>query len=465
MNKHFFSIQTFRHIVLILAFVVVIALPFIFAPRLSTTKTIQKEENTISEKLVIISPHWEGIRTEFERAFSEWTLKNMGHETDIEWIDVGGTSEDIRYVKSEFARSPGGINIDIFFGGGVDPYMQLGKAGLLERAEISEAILSKIPKTLGGTVLYDTNGFWYGTALSGFGIVYNKVVSRRLGLPVPTTWEDLARPEMFGWVGSGDPRTSGSVHMVYEVILQAYGWEKGWSIVVRMCGNSRTFTRAASSLVKDVATGELACGMSIDVYGWRQIAEVGTERMGFCLPEKVSVINPDSIAILKGAPHKSLANKFIEFVLSEEGQKLWCLKPGVEGGPVQFALTRIPIVPGLTDKLGEKNIVPYAPFVQWKAGFEYDPQKAGARWGILNDMIGVWLIDTHTELVEAWRSVKGLSVFDPRFQEFVKPPLNEQEMLDMVATKWQDSNFRAQTCTRWAQEARLKYLRIVSGKN
>jgi propanediol dehydratase small subunit len=75
-------------------------------------------------------------------------------------------------------------------------------------------------------------------------------------------------------------------------------------------------------------------------------------------------------------------------------------------------------------------------------------------------MIGVWLIDTHAELVEAWRKLKKLHPSDVRLQEFLTPPFSEQEMLDIAATRWQDSNFRAQTCARWAQEARNKYLKL-----
>ena len=40
------------------------------------------------QDLVLISPHWEGIREEFGRAFSAWTADNCGHRTNLEWLDV-----------------------------------------------------------------------------------------------------------------------------------------------------------------------------------------------------------------------------------------------------------------------------------------------------------------------------------------------------------------------------------------
>jgi ABC-type glycerol-3-phosphate transport system substrate-binding protein len=50
---------------------------------------------------------------------------------------------------------------------------------------------------------------------------------------------------------------------------------------------------------------------------------------------------------VKGAPHRELAIQFIEFVLSEEGQRLWNTRPGAPGGPRETALRRLPIMPAI----------------------------------------------------------------------------------------------------------------------
>ena len=276
-----------------IALLATLALPFALRSHERGGDEAQQNRNLPVEKLILISPHWEGVRTEFGRAFSEWTVQRFGHRTELEWLDIGGTSDAIRYVKSEFTRSPSGINIDIFFGGGVDPFMQLADAALLEAVQLAGNVLEPIPRTFAGIEIYDPDGRWFGAALAGFGILCNRKVCQRLDLAVPATWKDLGRPEYLTWVGSGDPRSSGSIHMAYEIILQAYGWEEGWEIVTRMCGNTRNLSRAGSEVPKDAAMGEMACGMSIDVYAWREVAEVGDDRMGFVLPEGLTVINPD----------------------------------------------------------------------------------------------------------------------------------------------------------------------------
>src|SRR6185295_6455819 len=98
----------------------------------------------------------------------------------------------------------------------------------------------------------------YGTALSGFGILYNRSLLASHGLPEPRSWADLARPDLRGWVACVDPRGSGSAHVIYEIILQKFGWETGWSYLTRIAANSRHFTRGASGVLPLISTGEAA---------------------------------------------------------------------------------------------------------------------------------------------------------------------------------------------------------------
>lgn len=454
------SSRTLSGVILTAAFALVLGLPFALRSRDSEPPLSQPEPATGPERtLVIISPHWEGVRKEFARAFSSWTIREREHPTALEWLDVGGTSDALRYVRSEFARTPDGIGIDLFFGGGVDPFLQLGRDGLLVPCTLPCNVLGAIPQTFAGAEVYDAEGRWFGACLSGFGIIYNRKVLEWLGLPRPRDWLDLGRPEYRTWIGSGDPRSSGSVHMAYEIILQAYGWEQGWAAIVRLAGNTRNFARAGSEVPKDTAIGEVACGMAIDVYAWRQVAEAGPERMGFVLPEQATVVNPDGIAVLKGAPNRTLAEQFVAFVLSPAGQKLWVLRAGSPGGPVEFELDRMSVIPGFAETFGRAAAVRFNPY-DWKGGFHYDADKGSRRWVILNDLLGAAIIDTHAELASAWKTVIRSAPGNGRRQRLLQPPLSETELLELAGEPWTDPEFRAAKRTQWAQAARNRYLRI-----
>lgn len=411
-----------------------------------------------ADKLVVVSPHWEGIRYEFERAFRAHYRNETGRTVEFDWIDVGGSSETLRYIESEYRNKPRGIGIDVIFGGGYEPYMALKKSQLLETYALPKPLLEKIPRSLAGVPLYDSEHAWYGATVAGFGIVYNKVVLKLAKLPEVQTWEDLSSPRLFGWVGSSDPRKSGSVHMVYEIILQAYGWEKGWRIITGLGANVRGFTNSASQVPKDVSLGEVAYGLAIDFYAWAQVKEAGADKIGFVMPDNLTIITPDGIGILKGAPNREVAQAFVRFVMSEEGQKLWLMVEKAPGGPQRFQLNRFSVLPSLYSLPPEQTAVKLNPF-SWRSDFTFDPKLSAERWSIVNDLIGVLVIDQKHHLSRAWKDAADQGALtEQEWQRLATMPVSADEALAMAKTKWSDPEFRNQKLNEWTHFARSKYL-------
>ena len=412
-------------------------------------------------RLVIFSPHWEGIQKEFGAAFKKWSRENLNlDDVTIEWPDIGGgTSAMVMYIRDSFQSSPEGIDMDIFFGGGTDSYLTLAEEGLLQPYKLPEEQLKTIPETLFGNRLYDAEYRWYGAAISGFGIMHNKVLRERLKLPEVKTWQDLTNPKLIGRVGAADPRQSGSAHMMYELILQGYNWEKGFQIIAEMSGNIKRFPPSASQVPKDVSTGDVIYGHAIDFYAYQQIAETGADKIGYAIPEDTAVFTPDSIGILKGTRNLHLAQKFISFVLSEQGQKLWMLRKGEPDGPQEFNLNRASVLPSLYDELGDRSVVPVNPF-KIKSNFRHDFQKGSDRWVIVNDLIGALIIDQHQKLVDAWKAIVQSKNKQAALQEFNKLPVTEGEALELAKGKWKtDPAFRNQKTSEWNSFAAKKYER------
>ena len=409
-----------------------------------------------ADHLVLMSPHSDEIQNEFESAFVAFYQKATGRDVQVEWLDIGGgTSSILRYIKSEFGRSPEGIGIDIFWGGGTAPYVDLSERGLCHAYRLPDALLQRLPAQVGGVPLCDSAYRWYGTTLSGFGIVYNRRVLEILNLPIPKTWADLGAPELFSWVGSGDPRKSGSVHMAYELILQAYGWEKGWEVMTTLGANVRNFGASGSYAPKEVAVGEVAYGLSIDFYAWAQAAEVGDDYVGFVMPDNLTIVNPDGIAILKGAPNLEVAQAFLEFVMSDAGQKLWFLKKGSPGGPVNKQLNRFTVLPDLYTRYRDDAAVKLNPF-EWRSDLIYDAERGSGRWRVLNDLIGVMIIDSHRALQAAWKDAMKDGVSKEERRALAAVPVSEDEAL-ALAQAWDDAEVRNRTMAAWTDFARAKY--------
>lgn len=396
------------------------------------------------DEIIGLTPHWEGIREEFGRGFAEHWRRKTGRDVTFRWLDVGGTSDIVKYIKGQFKQNPTGIGVDVFFGGGSDSFLELERNGYLLPIEISPEVLNAIPTHLAGVPLYSPQRTWFANALSSFGILYNKTAIARLGLPTPTAWADLTRSEYHALVGAGDPRKSGSMHAMYEIILQGYGWSKGWQVLLQLARNVRNFSASASPIGKEVALGEIIYGITIDTYAGDIIRQVGSDRLGFVLPTDFAAVNGDSIAVLKGAPHAPVATAFVEFLLSEAGQRIWYARKGIPGGPARVELGKLPVVPSLYGAVEPSGVVSGNPFTLQNL-LSYDSEAAAKRWSLVNDLFGVFIIDVHDRIVR---------IGDP--QDLQSIPVQESDVPRLIGEGgWgQDAAQRTEMLQVWGAEAR-----------
>ena len=414
------------------------------------------EQCIAEEKLVIISPHWEGVKIEIEDAFKKYYKKLKNSDIKIEWIDQGGSSDDLKYVESLFKKNPESTGIDIFFGGGLDPYLRLKEEGFLIPFRVSEKILKEIPPFCNGIPNYDKDYTWYGIVLSSFGILCNKKVLEFIKAPVPKKWNDLTLPTYYGWVGVSDPRHSGSMHMMFEIILQSNGWEKGWETIIGIIANSTSVPASASQSAKDTAIGQNAISLCIDSYALAQIEVNGVENMCFVLPEHQTVINPDCAGILKGAPNLENAKIFIEFLLTDECQRLWMYPKGSEGGPKKYSLNRLAIKPSVYENNPIATVNPY----KEKLEFSFDFKLASQRWALVNDLAGVFAIDCAPLARKAYKRVlEGKCDRGKFFSICVK-----QKQQDELIKNWKDPVFRNKKLSQFLKCSIEKYKACLSGK-
>jgi ABC-type Fe3+ transport system substrate-binding protein len=412
-------------------------------------------------RAIVLTPHVDAIRHEFGQGFSRWHAEKFAKPAEIEWRVLGGTSDALRFVLSEFSRKPDGIGLDIFFGGGQEPFLVFADKELTLTYRPPAEILDGIPQQVSGMDVYDVNHTWYGAALSSFGILQNTRVQRTLGLPMVRQWEELTNPRLYNWVGAGDPRNSGTMNVMFEAFLQYYGWEKGWEVLTRIGGNVRLFDRVSSTTAKDVTLGETAYAFSIDFYGFSQVAVAGRSNMTFVLPQDFTAINPDGIAILKGAPNLTTAQRFVDFVLSETGQKLWFLPRGHPEGPKQYSVERMSVRPDLYRRYRGVSNIEFSPF-DLKQSFLYDARISRERREVVAALAGALLVDTHDDLRKAWRRLIQLNFPEGTLGDLGKVPIREAEALALAKGAWKDAAVRNRKKIEWQTWAEHKYRRIAS---
>jgi iron(III) transport system substrate-binding protein len=415
------------------------------------------------------------LEGETQAAFRAWWTGAQGRTwprggttalTDHRFTDAGVDPElvEIRaLLRATDDVEQFGIGIDLFFGGGQYDHSRAYAKGLTapiwpdgipgELVRTADGI-ELIPETLGGEE-WRSEGF-VGTALSTFGIIYNYDRLADLGVATPpASWADLTDPVYRRQLGVADPTKSGSIAKAFEMMIHeriarsvaaagyslrdeygpdgldetyraavAQGWLDGVNLVRLIGANARYFTDSAGKVPIDVASGNAAVGLAIDFYGRYQAetsrSPAGAERMRYVTPVGGSSVSCDPISLVRGAPNRELAVRFVEFVLSEDGQRLWNYRPGTPGGPEKFALRRLPVrrdfypsdVPALqarfeghaaytSDDFADPTVNPY----YLASEFTYVPEWTGRHFGIHRDLIRAMCLDAGAELKAAWDAI------------------------------------------------------------
>ncbi|MBI2467529.1 MAG: extracellular solute-binding protein [Candidatus Rokubacteria bacterium] len=273
----------------------------------------------IEDELVLQTPVSKFIVDAALKAFAEYAKERWGLTVKTNAQYAGTPVSYGRIV--EWKGKP---EADIFWGGESALFDKLTAQKLLVKHEVSRELADAIPPGLGkpkSVPLKDPNGYWIGTALEPYGLVYHPRLLRRLGVPEPKDWEDLLHPKLKGNVAQCAPTRSSSSHATYEIILQSKGDQPGWEWLKRLAANSGIFTARSRDVPSVVAKGEFAAGFAVPSYMAFEEVLAGFD-IKFVSP-KNAFVTPEPMAILAGAKHPKAAKAFIEFLLTERGQRVF----------------------------------------------------------------------------------------------------------------------------------------------
>jgi len=422
-----------------------------------------KEEGIV---LTIITRHDTAIQLIFEEAFLQTDLAKQYNIVDLKFI---GTPP--QYWRTVIGR--GGI--DIAWGGG--PTLFNENIDLLQplTGELVMKEVNAIPDTIAGSSMkrFDDQGrvVWVASAISSFGFIVNHNFIDKYGLDKPQTWEDLASPDFlrdFPTIAMAKPFTSTSHTRIYEIILQAFGWEDGWRLISRMAANGRLYGGSVEAW-SAVETGEVGVSIAIDFYGYT--SQVKDPNLEYVLPQGETIINGDPIALVNGTKHAEAAEAFIAYVLSVEGQANW-LNPRLNRMPVRGEVFRT--------EAGKKRPDLYRLYnlTITNIGIEFSDDLALSYEATMRAYFEAVISDLHSELVNVWRSI---------VQAYRDGKINEEQfnmLTDMLGTpvSWtedgktvtmtieyaqsinekirMDPEFQAQEMVKWKDAAREQYQRV-----
>jgi iron(III) transport system substrate-binding protein len=285
---------------------------------------------------------------------------------------------------------------DIFWGGESALFDKLSEQNLLAKLNLPKATVDSIPDSIGkprAIPLKDPKGYWIGTVLEPYGLVYQPTVLKRLGVPEPKDWDDLLHPKLKGHVAQCAPTRSSSSHATYEVILQREGDDKGWAWLKRLGANTGIFTARSRDVPSVVARGEFAAGFAVPSYMAFEDRLAGFD-LKFVAP-KTAWITPEPIAVIAGAKHPKAAQAFIQYMLSERGQRV-AMERGVFPITPKF---RVQGAPGSRAEMAVEFTGGIRSYFDIDVTNIYDDAKAQGRYQQVNEQF-------RRDIESAWETLK-----------------------------------------------------------
>jgi len=273
----------------------------------------------IEGELNLITPVSKFIHDAALKAFADYAKERWNVTVKVSAIPAGTPVAYGRIV--EWKGKP---EADIFWGGESALFEKLAEQQLLQKVEIGRPVWDSVPASIGKPKpipLKDKDGYWIGTALEPYGLVYNPKRIQRLGVPEPKEWDDLLNPKLKGEVAQCAPTRSSSSNATYEVILSLYGEEKGWEWLTKLAAHTGLFTARSRDVPTVVAKGEFAAGFAVPSYMAFEEKLAGFD-IKFVAP-KYAFVTPEPMAVLAGARNPKAARAFVEFLLTERGQKVF----------------------------------------------------------------------------------------------------------------------------------------------
>lgn len=256
--------------------------------------------------LVIYSPHGRDLLTLVETTFEE-----ANPNIDVRWLDMG-SQEVYDRVRSEAANP----QCDVWFGGPATILSRGARDGLLEayRPPWADAISEsgRHPDDL-YFALYRTPPI----------LVYNEQTVAPED--APKDWDDLLDPRWKNQVLVRDPLASGTMRTIFGMILarsvsETGTAEAGFEWLKQLDAQTKEYVHSPALLHQKIVRqeGQVTLWELTDILFQR----LRGASLGYTFPSSGSPVIDDSIGLVKGTKRPTEARLFIDWIGSQEAQRL-----------------------------------------------------------------------------------------------------------------------------------------------
>ncbi|WP_240776197.1 putative 2-aminoethylphosphonate ABC transporter substrate-binding protein [Nitrincola alkalilacustris] len=162
---------------------------------------------------------------------------------------------------------------------------------------------------------------WVGMDAWVAAICYNTIEGERQGVPMPTSWEDLTRPEYEGHVIMPNPSSSGTGYLDVASWMQLWGEDKAWDFMDKLHNNVSRYTHSGSAPCNLAGSGEAVVGVSFAFRAARLKSQGAPIEVVF--PSEGLGWDMEAAAIVKGTQNLEAAKTLMDWAVSQDANELY----------------------------------------------------------------------------------------------------------------------------------------------
>ena len=171
--------------------------------------------------------------------------------------------------------------------------------------------------------LRDPQGRWFTIHSGALGFFVNKDALE--GKPVPRSWKDLLKPDYKGMVGYLDPSSAFVGYAGAVAVNRAMGgsldnFDPAIKYFKDLAKNNPIVPKQTS--YARVLSGEIPILFDYDFNAYRGKYK-DKSNVEFVIPAEGTVVVPYVMSLVKNSPNPSKGKKILDFIMSDEGQKVW----------------------------------------------------------------------------------------------------------------------------------------------
>ena len=206
---------------------------------------------------------------------------------------------------------------DVWYAGTLDPHSQAGVNGLLESyASPMLKEIGEIFRNPATSKKHHSAGVYAGV----LGYSVNTKFLKEKNLPMPQSWEDLTKPMYKGMVQVASPQSSGTAYTVLATMVQLKGEDEAYKYLAKLHQNVNQYTKSGSAPGKAAARGETLIG--IGFLHDHALQKANGFPLALVVPSEGTGYEIGGLSIIKNARNPENAKKFVDFMLSAEGQEV-----------------------------------------------------------------------------------------------------------------------------------------------